>query len=106
MLIVGLNYRSFPTLQILRFYKYTKKRQGYLNSIISPSHTDSGCNFVSEREVFQAGLHHPVEMRCPGMGPKHLSILNSIPKVIKEFTNCSRAIGRICVVWHTAHIAA
>lgn len=86
--------------------QYTEKRQVCPSSNISPSHSGIGCNFVSEREVFQAGLHHPVEMRWPGMGPKHLAILNSIPEVIKEFSNCSRATGRICIVWHTAHMAA
>ena len=86
--------------------QYTENKQGCPSSNISPSHPGIGCNFVSEREVFQAGLHHPVEMRRPGMGPKHLAIFNSIPKVIKEFTNCSRATGRICIVWHTAHMAA
>lgn len=86
--------------------QYNEKRQSCLSSNISPFRIGIGCNFVSEREVFQAGLHHPVEMRWPGMGPKHLAILNSIPKVIKEFTDSSRAIGRMCIVWHMAHMDA
>lgn len=43
--------------------QYTEKKQGYPSNNISPSHPGIGGNFVSEREVFQAGLHHPVEMR-------------------------------------------
>lgn len=73
---------------------------------ISPSYLGISCKFVSEREVFQAGLHHSVEMTWPGMGPKHLAVLNSIPQVIKKFTNYSRAIGRIWTVWHTARMVA
>lgn len=40
-----------------------KKRQGCMGSNISPSHPGIGCNLLSGRELFQAGLHHPVEMR-------------------------------------------
>lgn len=43
--------------------QYTEKKQGCPSNNISPSHPGIGGNFVSEREVFQAGLHHPVEMR-------------------------------------------